>query len=80
MLVALRLYTLNASVAYESLHMLSWLGAVRDYGWSVFLLLSRNAILFVARLSSMQIKKNNDHEFNNLIYKLMETFASEMWI
>ena len=80
MLVVLRLYKLNASVAYKSLHMLSWLGAVRDYGQSVFLLLSRNAILFVSRLSSMQILKNNDHEFNNLIYKLMETLANEMWI
>ena len=29
MLVVLRLYKLNASVAYESLYMLSWLGAVR---------------------------------------------------
>ena len=32
MLAVLRLYKLNASVAYESLHMLSWLGAVRAYG------------------------------------------------
>lgn len=54
MLVVLQLCKLNASVVYESLH-------TRSPGWELsqiqikdsYLLLSRSAVLFIAKLSSM---------------------------
>lgn len=40
-------------------------------------LFSRSAVLYFAKPSSMQIFKNSYHEFNSLVYNLMETLASE---